>query len=73
MASKTRSEIFAEQLANVTASLQSKYDLALKEADDGYDGRVFRDCEYNYSVLFGYVKDANLLAHYQTAYDLLQS
>lgn len=45
----------------------------LIEADHYIDGRVFRDCNFNYTVLFGYVKDANLLAHYQTAYDLLQS
>lgn len=25
------------------------------------DGRIFRDCEYNYNVLYGYVTDANLL------------
>ena len=57
---------------NLDSEIVKEYNEIL-EADDGHDGRVFRDCNFNYTVLFGYVKDANLLAHYQTAYDLLQS
>lgn len=30
-------------------------------AGDGVDGRIFRDCEYNYGVLYGMVKDKTLL------------
>lgn len=33
----------------------------IDSAEDGVDGRIFRDCEYNYSVLYGMVKDQTLL------------
>jgi hypothetical protein len=33
----------------------------IDSAEDGVDGRIFRDCEYNYGVLYGMVKDPTLL------------
>lgn len=33
----------------------------LTEEDEYYDGRVFRDCEYDYGTLYGMVEDAELL------------
>ncbi|MGM7720627.1 hypothetical protein [Metabacillus sp. Hm71] len=30
------------------------------------DGRIFRDCEYNYDVLFGMVEDSDLMSDYET-------
>jgi hypothetical protein len=41
--------------------------------DDFSDGRVFRDCEYNYSFLYGIVKEQNqeLYNDYKTAFELL--
>lgn len=33
----------------------------IDSAEDGVDGRIFRDCEYNYGVLYGMVKDQTLL------------
>lgn len=35
------------------------------------DGRAFRDCEYNYSVLFGMVDDAELMKDYDKIYELV--
>lgn len=33
----------------------------IDSAEDGVDGRIFRDCEYNYGVLYGMVQDQTLL------------
>lgn len=33
----------------------------IDSAEDGVDGRIFRDCEYNYGVLYAMVKDQTLL------------
>lgn len=35
------------------------------------DGRVFRDCEWNYNVLFGMVEDEALMADFQKLYAIL--
>lgn len=42
---------------------ESIHELAYESED--VDGRVFRDCEYNYSVLYGKV-DAEILSDYET-------
>lgn len=53
-------------------SIETELDQKIYDDIMGYienwdgDGRVFRDCEYNYSVLYGMVDDANLLKDYET-------
>lgn len=55
-------------------SIETETDQAIYDDIQGYintwenhmDGRVFRDCEYNYSVLFGMVEDVKLMSDYET-------
>ena len=34
------------------------------------DGRIFRDCEYNYNVIFGMVEDEQLMKDYNSVYEM---
>lgn len=43
----------------------------LIEEQDWVDGRVFRDCEYNYTVLFSEVKDEVLLSDYKKIIEII--
>lgn len=60
---------YAEQGLNnftvETAEDKEIYDSLSALCEDFEDGRVFRDCEYNYGVLFGMVEDKTLLNDYQ--------
>lgn len=42
------------------------------DSDDGCDGRNFRDCKWNYGVLFGMVDDEQLLADYHKLMELTE-
>lgn len=52
--------VVSDQDAAIAANIQSHLD------DWDGDGRIFRDCEWNYGRVFGLVADKQLLADYET-------
>lgn len=53
---------------------QKIHDAVYSRIDDWEgDGRVFRDMDYNYGVIYGMVKDAELMADYQRIAEIYQS